>query len=204
VVLIVAGFGAFLLLAQRDHRPDAQGRAVGPINLTIKVDPGVTAPNDSLLDRSRRVTAVRGSGQWHVHRHGPERGRHGRHRHGHFHEREHREFSDHPGRDPGRDRRQDRLRHDLRGHGAEGARRRSTGLTLIPATADVSVTAVKKGLAGNVAAGAIVNVPAWLATALVVADQVTNKKATSGGTHTVTPFVQQSDIDAAEASLAAS
>jgi hypothetical protein len=76
------------------------------------------------------------------------------------------------------------------------------GLTCTPATAAVPVTAVKKGLAGNVAVGAIVNVPAWLATALVVADQVTNQKATSGGTHTVTPFVQQSDIDAAEASLA--
>ena len=76
------------------------------------------------------------------------------------------------------------------------------GLTCTPSTADVPVTAVKKGLAGNVAVGAIVNVPAWLATALVVADQVTNQKATSGGTHTVTPFVQQSDIEAAEASLA--
>ncbi len=77
-----------------------------------------------------------------------------------------------------------------------------SGLTVIPATAEVAVTSVKKGLSGNVAAGAIVNVPPWLATALVTHNQVTNKKATSGGTHTVTPFVQQSDIDAAETSLA--
>ena len=76
-----------------------------------------------------------------------------------------------------------------------------SGLTCIPSTAQVGVAAVKKGLSGNVAAGAIVNVPAWLATALVLHDQVTNKTATAGGTHTVTPFVQQSDIDAAEASL---
>ena len=76
------------------------------------------------------------------------------------------------------------------------------GLTCKPSTADVAVTAVKKGPSGNVAAGAIVNVPPSLAAALVVQDQVTNKKATSGGTHTVTPFVQQADLDAAEASLA--
>lgn len=78
---------------------------------------------------------------------------------------------------------------------------RLSGLTVIPGTGDAAVTAVKKGLAGNVAAGAIVNVPPWLATALVIGTQVTNQKATSGGTHTVTPFVQQSDIDAAEAGL---
>ena len=82
------------------------------------------------------------------------------------------------------------------------ATHRRAQLTFTPSTADVAVTAVKKGLAGNVAAAAIVNVPAWLAADLGVADQVTNQKATSGGTHTVTPFVQQSDIDAAEASLA--
>jgi hypothetical protein len=76
------------------------------------------------------------------------------------------------------------------------------GGSLIRGTADVAVNAVKKGVSGNVAAGAIVNVPPWLATALVTHNQVTNKKATSGGTHTVTPFVQQSDIDAAETSLA--
>jgi hypothetical protein len=77
-----------------------------------------------------------------------------------------------------------------------------SGLTVNPARADAPVAAVKKGLAGNVAVGAIVNVPAWLAKALVYPDQVTNKKPTTGGTHTVTPFVQQSDLDAAEASLA--
>ena len=77
-----------------------------------------------------------------------------------------------------------------------------SGLVVTPATADAPVEAVKKGPAGNVAAGAIVNVPPWLAAALVVADQVTNKKATAGGAHTVTLFVQQSDIDAAEANLA--
>ena len=66
-------------------------------------------------------------------------------------------------------------------------RARLAGLTVIPTTAD--------------AAGAIVNVPGWLATALVVTDQVSNHQATTGGTHTVTAFVQQSDIDAAETSL---
>ena len=76
------------------------------------------------------------------------------------------------------------------------------GTTITPGTADVAIAAVNKGLSGNVAAGAIGRVPSELAAALVGANPVTNKKATSGGTHTVTPFVQQADIDGAEASLA--
>ena len=79
-----------------------------------------------------------------------------------------------------------------------------SGTTLTPGAVSVGVVAVKKGLAGNVAAGAIVNVPADLTGPLVSKHPVTNKAATIGGTHTVTPFVQQSDIDAAEASLLAS
>lgn len=70
-----------------------------------------------------------------------------------------------------------------------------------PGTADVAVTAVVKGTSGNVAAGAIVKVPSDLANALVGSRPVTNKTATTGGTHTVTPQIQQSDIDAATSSL---
>jgi hypothetical protein len=67
---------------------------------------------------------------------------------------------------------------------------------------DVPVAAVIKGTGGNVPAGAIVNVPASLAAQLVLADgQVTNKSPTTGGTHTVETFVQQSDLDAAAATL---
>jgi hypothetical protein len=76
-----------------------------------------------------------------------------------------------------------------------------SGTTITPGTATVAVTAVVKGLAGNVAANAIVNVPAELATALVGSHPVTNKGATAGGTHTVTPKVQQSDVDKAQTSL---
>jgi hypothetical protein len=76
------------------------------------------------------------------------------------------------------------------------------GTTITPGTAEVAIAAVDKGLSGNVDAGAIVRVPSDLASALVGGNPVTNKKATSGGTHTVTPFVQQADIDSAEASLA--
>ena len=79
-----------------------------------------------------------------------------------------------------------------------------SGLTIVPSSADVAVVAVKTGAAGNVAAGAIVNVPPSIATSLVLADgQVTNKQPTTGGTHTVTPFVQQSDLDAATGELEA-
>jgi hypothetical protein len=73
-------------------------------------------------------------------------------------------------------------------------------------TANVAVTAVKSGLSGNVPANAITRVPAALASELQANPgqrSVTNKSATSGGTHTETPQIQQSDIDAAEVSLRA-
>ena len=65
---------------------------------------------------------------------------------------------------------------------------------VIPSTEDVGVEAVDIGLTGNVAAGAIVVVP----------DEenpqrtsVSNQAPTSGGTHTETPQVAQADVDAA-------
>jgi hypothetical protein len=76
-----------------------------------------------------------------------------------------------------------------------------SGTTITPGTADVTVTAVTKGESGNVPASTIVDVPVDLAAALVNTHPVTNKEATSGGTHEVTPKIQQSDIDAAEAAL---
>lgn len=75
-----------------------------------------------------------------------------------------------------------------------------SGTTIQPSTKSVGVVAVSKGLTGNVRAGAIVNVPSQLATALVASSgtrPVTNKAATTGGTHTVTAQVQQSDVDSA-------
>jgi len=78
-----------------------------------------------------------------------------------------------------------------------------SGQRITPGARDVAVAAVNKGLSGNVPAGAIVNAPASLASALVGSHPVTNKSATTGGTHTVTPQIQQSDIDGAEATLGA-
>ena len=75
-----------------------------------------------------------------------------------------------------------------------------SGTTITRGTATAPVQAVVKGTTGNVAAGAIVKVPADLVTFGV---SVTNKAATAGGTHTVTLKVQQSDIDAAEVALEA-
>src|SRR5450830_738101 len=63
---------------------------------------------------------------------------------------------------------------------------------------DVAVTAVKKGVSGNVAANKIVKMPDISGNGLL---SVTNRGATTGGTHTVTPQIQQSDIDSAESSL---
>jgi len=62
------------------------------------------------------------------------------------------------------------------------------------------IAAVKKGLGGNVAANTIVNMPNISGNGLL---SVSNASPTTGGTHTVTPQVQQSDIDAAQASLVA-
>jgi hypothetical protein len=63
---------------------------------------------------------------------------------------------------------------------------------------DAPVQAVPKGLSGNVPAGRIVKLPADLVAAAVT---VTNANPTAGGAHTVTPKIQQSDIDAAQADV---
>jgi hypothetical protein len=75
------------------------------------------------------------------------------------------------------------------------------GSGIVPGTADVAVTAVAKGLGGNVAAATIVNLSTSLANSLVGPNPVTNKQPTAGGTHDVTPEVQQSDITAATIDL---
>jgi Baseplate J-like protein len=76
-----------------------------------------------------------------------------------------------------------------------------SGSIFTPGTANAAVTAAVKGLSGNVGAGTIVKAPADLTNSLVNSHPVTNKTATSGGTHTVTAKIQQSDIDSAEISL---
>ena len=70
--------------------------------------------------------------------------------------------------------------------------------TQTPGKADAPITALQKGTAGNVAAAKILKLPADLVSAKL---SVSNKAATTGGTHTVTPQIQQSDIDSAESSL---
>lgn len=66
----------------------------------------------------------------------------------------------------------------------------STGRT----TADAPVQAVEGGPAGNVVANTITREPATLRAALV---SVNNPEPTGGGTRTETPYVSQSDYDAA-------
>jgi hypothetical protein len=70
--------------------------------------------------------------------------------------------------------------------------------TATPGTADAPIQAVAKGLSGNVAAGAITKLPSDLAALQV---SVRNNGATSGGTHTVTAAIVQADIDNAASSL---
>ena len=72
------------------------------------------------------------------------------------------------------------------------------GLTIVPSTGDIAVTAAKPGTAGNVAAGAINVVPNGENSTFL---KVTNNAATSGGTHTEKVVVSQKDIDGALAAL---
>ena len=70
--------------------------------------------------------------------------------------------------------------------------------TTTPGKVDAPIAAVAKGLSGNVGANKIVKLPADLASQQVT---VTNKAATTGGTHTVSAQIQQSDLDAAMGTL---
>jgi hypothetical protein len=74
----------------------------------------------------------------------------------------------------------------------------SADLRLTPGKVDAPIQAVSKGFSGNAPAASIVKVPADLSAFKIT---VTNKAATTGGTHIVTPQIQQSDIDSAESSL---
>jgi len=76
----------------------------------------------------------------------------------------------------------------------------SGGSTLVRGTASVGVVAVQKGTGGNVAAGAINNLPGDLAAAMV-SGAVTNPAPTTGGAHNVTPQIQQADVDLAAKEL---
>ena len=69
---------------------------------------------------------------------------------------------------------------------------------VIPSTEKVAIEAVVLGVSGNVAANTIVVVPKEENARRTT---VTNETATGGGTHTETKQVQQSDIDAALAAL---
>jgi hypothetical protein len=70
--------------------------------------------------------------------------------------------------------------------------------THVTGKVDAPVQAVEKGLAGNVDSGQIVRLPVVLSEQSVT---VNNAAPTTGGTHEVTPKIQQSDIDAAEAAM---
>jgi hypothetical protein len=71
----------------------------------------------------------------------------------------------------------------------------SPELVLTPGKVDAPVIAESKGLGGNVAAFSITKAPPTLSAKKVV---VTNKAPTTGGTRTVTPQVQQADLDRAQ------
>ena len=73
-----------------------------------------------------------------------------------------------------------------------------------PGKGSVGISAVSTGPAGNVAAGTITRVSAAIEAALVnFSNPVNNAAPTTGGAHTVIQVIQQSDYDAAVASLRA-
>jgi hypothetical protein len=67
-----------------------------------------------------------------------------------------------------------------------------------PGTASVSIQGVTTGASGNVAANTITVIPMGFSQSLL---KVTNAEATTGGAHTETKVVKQSDYDAAVAAL---
>jgi len=71
---------------------------------------------------------------------------------------------------------------------------RIEGLTILPGTAQVQVTAVKGGPEANVAPNTISIVPAGEDPVLL---EVRNRAVTTGGTRESTPLVTQKDVDAA-------
>jgi hypothetical protein len=71
-------------------------------------------------------------------------------------------------------------------------------LKITPSTKSVGIVASKAGTGGNVGAGTITVIPPGHDPQFL---RVTNPKATSGGTHTETKVVRQSDYDAAVAAL---
>lgn len=74
------------------------------------------------------------------------------------------------------------------------------GLTIVPSTASVKITAVDAGTDGNVEPHAITNVPRDEEPFFL---KVTNPEATTGGTHKEFPRVKQEDVDKATAALMA-
>jgi hypothetical protein len=77
-------------------------------------------------------------------------------------------------------------------------RARLVGLQVFPTEADVGVTAVKPGEAGNVEPNTITVIPAAEDPLTL---SVRNKAATSGGTHQEFPQISQADVDDALAKL---
>jgi hypothetical protein len=77
-------------------------------------------------------------------------------------------------------------------------RARLVGLQVFPTEANVGVTAVKSGEAGNVEPNTITVIPAAEDPLTL---SVRNKAATSGGTHQEFPQITQTDVDAALAKL---
>ena len=70
--------------------------------------------------------------------------------------------------------------------------------TSTPGRATAHVQAINGGTSGNVSAGAITNLPAGFAPFLIT---VSNARATAGGTHTILPVVTDADIQNAQDTL---
>ena len=197
VVLIVAGFGAYLLWPSATVVLTLRAEPVGPLALTVRVDPAVTTANDaaatvpgvakafplnasgtfSATGQNVVETAAKGTVT----------------------------FSNQqnllsvPVPNGTKVTTSDGTAFVTTAAVVVPVGTLSADLRLTPGTVNAPVQAVVKGTAGNVAAGTIVKIPSDLSALHIFA---TNRMATSGGTHIVTPFVQQADIDGAEASLA--
>jgi hypothetical protein len=195
VIVLVVGLGAFFFYPSATVAVTLREETVGPMNLSVTVDPTISTSNDqkATVPGLKKAFPVEGSGSF------PATGEN---------------VVETPATGTVTFSSENTflavpIPAGTRVSTASGIAFATTSAVTVPkavfgtgrGVADAPVAAVVKGLTGNVAARTITRVPADLASALVAASPVTNKSATTGGTHTVTPMIVQADIDAAETGL---
>jgi hypothetical protein len=197
LAIVVAGVGAFLFLPAAEMTVTPREEPVGPISLVVRADPDATAPDstagnevvpairlqvpvevsDTFATTGRRVEEKAATGSVT------------------FRNKDFTSTNTIPGGSTVSTQGGVKFK-TVRAVTVPKAK--LVGLTIVPSEADVGITAVKPGLAGNVEPNTITVIPAGEDPVTL---DVRNKRATSGGTHEEFPRVDQKEVDAALAEL---